>query len=218
VSGLGQEDLAAANKDDEDEKIVARVCAGQVDAFAIIMRRYNQRLYRTARAILRDDSEAEDVVQETYFRAFAHLPSFRHEAKLGTWLTRIAVNEACARLRRCRRIREVEAPIDMPVVTPEECAGNDELRRALEAAIDALPAPLRIVFVLRSVDGLDTGETAAILGISVASTKVRLHRARAALRHSLSPRFEAMSREAFTFLGMRCDRIVAAVMGVLARS
>jgi RNA polymerase sigma-70 factor, ECF subfamily len=201
--------------DAEDATIIARVCAGDLAAFAVLMRRYNQRLYRAARAILRDDSEAEDVVQETYLRAFAHLSGFRYEARLGTWLTKIAVNEACARLRRSRRARVTD---DIDVAgddTPEHCAHEGELRSALETAIDRLPARLRVVFVLRALEELSTAETARILGISPVAVKVRLHRARAAIQRSLSGQFEGATAEAFMFLGLRCGRLTAAVLGRL---
>lgn len=198
-----------------DAEIVARVCAGDVAAFALLMRRYNQRLYRAARAILRDDSEAEDVVQETYLKAFAHLPGFRFEARLGTWLTKIAVNEACVRLRRCRRARPAD---DLELAgegTPEHCAHEAELRSALERAVDRLPARLRVVFVLRALEELSTAETARVVGISPVAVKVRLHRARTAIQRSLSGRFEGATAEAFIFLGARCQRLTTAVMAVL---
>lgn len=202
-----------------DAEIVARVCAGDVAAFALLTRRYNQRLYRAARAILRDDSEAEDVVQETYLRAFAHLQGFRYEARLGTWLTKIAVNEACARLRRGRRAHLVDDIEVAGAVTPEHSAHEGELRSALERAIDRLPARLRVVFVLRALEELSTAETARIVGISPVAVKVRLHRARTAIQRSLSGRFEGASAEAFIFLGVRCLRLTAAVLSaLLARS
>jgi RNA polymerase sigma-70 factor (ECF subfamily) len=202
--------------DHADRAVVEQICAGDTAAFAVIMRRYNQRLYRAARAIVRDDAEAEDVLQEAYLRAFKHLPSFRHEAQLSTWLTRIVVHEACTRLR-LRRRRYGDALEDLEretVTTPERCAYDDELRHGLEAAIDGLPARLRVVFVLRAVQGLSTAETARAVGISIASVKVRLLRARSALQRALSGRFESSSGDAFVFLGVRCAGMVA---GVLAR-
>ncbi len=204
-----------------DEEIVAEVRAGRTPAFAVLMRRYNQRLYRTARAILRDDGEAEDVLQETYFRALAGLASFRAEAQLGTWLTRIAVHEACARLRGRRRVHavsEIAVARAAVVTTPERSAYDDELRRALEAAIDALPDGLRTVFVLRVLEGLSTAETADILDISVISAKVRLYRARAALRRRLSLSLDVVAADAFAFGGARCARPVEAVLGAAARA
>ncbi len=199
-----------------DEEVVARVLAGAVDDFECIMRRYNQRLYRTARSILRDDREAEDVVQETYVRAYAQLHQFEGRAAFSTWLTRIAVHEAIGRARRRGRFPllgdtdpdEVHMPSLWPASRVEEAAAARELGAALEASIDALPDAFRTVFVLRDVEELSTAETAALLDLREVTVKTRLHRARALLRKGLA----AGIRDAYPFGNARCDRIVAAVL------
>ncbi len=206
---------------DSDESLVPRILAGESALFERIMRRHNQRLFRAARAILNDDAEAEDVMQETYMRAFAHLGQFRGEAQLGTWLVRIAVHEALARVRKRRRLAplppddDVEAlPMpDRPTpIDPEREANNAELRRLLEGAIDDLPETYRTVFVLREVEGLSTAATAECLGVSEEVVKTRLLRARLRLRDGLYARAGAVASDAFTFGAERCDRIVAAVL------
>jgi RNA polymerase sigma-70 factor, ECF subfamily len=189
------------------------------------MRRHNQRLYRAARAILNDDAEAEDVMQETYVRAFAHLAQFRGAALLSTWLTRIAAHEAFARVRQRRRLAALP-PDDKDVETllladrskpadPEREANNAELRGLLERAIDELPETYRTVFVLREVEGLSTATTAECLGVSEEVVKTRLSRARARLRDGLYERAGAAAGSAFTFGAERCDRVVAAVLSRL---
>jgi len=206
---------------DSDDALVHRILAGETALFERIMRRYNQRLFRTARAIVNDDAEAEDVMQETYTRAFAHLGQFRGEAQLSTWLTRIAVHEAFARMRKRRRFaplppgEDVEAlsMLDSPTRTdPEHEAHNAELRRLLESAIDELPETYRTVFVLREVEGLSTATTAECLGVSEEVVKTRLSRARMRLRDGLYDRAGAVATTAFAFGNERCDRIVAAVL------
>jgi RNA polymerase sigma-70 factor, ECF subfamily len=198
-----------------DEEIVARVRAGDVEGFECIMRRYNQRLYRTARSILRDEREAEDVVQETYVRAYAQLHQFEGRAAFSTWLTRIAVHEAIGRVRQRGRVvllgdadpDEVRMGSPWPPSRVEEAVASRELAAALEASIDALPDAFRTVFVLREVEELSTAETAALLDLREVTVKTRLHRARALLRKGL----EAGIRDAYPFGNTRCDRIVAAV-------
>ncbi len=175
-----------------DEQVVERVLAGETALFEVLMRRHNQRLFRTARSIVRDAAEAEDVTQETYVRAFAQLAQFEHRAMWSTWVTRIAVNEALARVRRRGRFvaADIEAmedgrmePVDdnarIPEPGPEDTASARELVGFLERAVDALPGIYRMVFVLREVEGLSTADTAASLDISDDLVKVRLHRARA---------------------------------------
>jgi len=210
---------------ESDDALVRRILAGESALFERIMRRHNQRLFRAARAILNDDAEAEDVMQETYARAFAHLGQFRGEAQLGTWLVRIAVHEAFARARRRRRLAplpsgdDVEAlPMaDRPTpVDPEREANNAELRRLLERAIDELPETYRTVFVLREVEGLSTATTAECLGVSDEVVKTRLSRARMRLRDRLYERAGVVASSAFTFGAERCDRIVAAVLARVA--
>ena len=208
-----------------DEALVPRILAGETALFELIMRRHNQRLYRAARAILNDDAEAEDVMQETYVRAFAHLAQFRGDALLSTWLTRIAAHEAFARVRQRRRLAALP-PDDNDVETlpmadrpkpadPEREANNAELRGLLERAIDELPETYRTVFVLREVEGLSTATTAECLGVSEEVVKTRLSRARARLRDGLYERAGAAAGSAFTFGAERCDRVVAAVLSRL---
>ncbi|HEX2164222.1 MAG TPA: RNA polymerase sigma factor, partial [Thermoanaerobaculia bacterium] len=201
-----------------DEELVARAGAGETGAFAELMRRHNQRLFRLARAVVRDDREAEDVVQEAYVRAFTHLDRFEGRARFATWLSRIALHEALARVRRGRRfaaLGEEETVSDLPASLPrgpEERAANRELAAALAAAVDALPESHRAVFVLREVEGLSTAETAEVLGLSEPNVKVRLHRARAALRADLERRLGGEVPRLWSFAGERCDRVVTGVM------
>jgi RNA polymerase sigma-70 factor, ECF subfamily len=211
----------SAHDPDSDDALIHRILAGESALFERIMRRYNQRLFRAARAILRDDAEAEDVMQETYTRAFAHLGQFRGEAQLGTWLVRIAVHEAFARVRRRRRLyplppgdsAEAFPMLDRPTPTdPEHEAHNAELRKLLERAIDELPGTYRTVFVLREVEGLSTATTAECLRVSEEVVKTRLSRARLRLREELYERAGVVAGDAFTFGAERCDRIVAAVL------
>ena len=201
-----------------DEDVVERVRAGELALFEILVRRYDQRLYRAARAITGDDAEAEDVVQEAYVRAYANLHQFAGRASFATWLTRIAAHEAFARLRRRGRLVD-EDP--MPMLSssapgPEERASDRELAQALEAAIDALPAVYRTVFMLRDVEGLTTAETATCLEIGQQTVKTRLHRARTLLRNHLLTRARAALPAMFQFAGARCDAAVAAVLARIA--
>jgi RNA polymerase sigma-70 factor (ECF subfamily) len=207
-----------------DEEVVARVLAGERELFEILMRRYNQRLYRIARGILGDEAEAEDVMQDAYVRAYHHLDQFAGRARFATWLTRIAVYEALARARRRGRVVEIDGMPDIrkesiPALRsterdPERRAIDQSLRTALEGAIDDLPASYRVVLMLRDVEGLSTAATAESLGLEVPAVKTRLHRARGMLRRRLAEQAGAACRESFAFQGARCDRVVA---GVLAR-
>jgi RNA polymerase sigma-70 factor, ECF subfamily len=206
-----------------DGELVDRIRAGDKPLFEAVMRRYNQRLYRLARSVLRDDSEAEDVLQETYVRAYAHLGDLKDVSRLGSWLSNIVVHESRARLRkRGRHAQLIEQSgkgeplriVPNPIGNPEEQALGHQLRRVLSAKIDGLPLGYRVVFVLREVEGLSTAEVAASLGISEMAVKTRLHRARAALREELFSFVGAAAAPPFAFDGERCDRIVA---GVLAR-
>jgi RNA polymerase sigma-70 factor (ECF subfamily) len=203
-----------------DEQIVAQVLEGHTALFEILMRRHNERLYRAARAIVRDEREAEDVMQQAYVNAYAHLRQFDHRAKFSTWLTRIAVNESLARTRRRGRSEPFdeettpvgEAIMFRPQLDPERQAFTRELATLLESAVDALPDGNREVFMLREVEGLSTAETAESLGVSEDVIKTRLSRARAALRRELYERAGLAASNAFRFERPRCDRIVAAVM------
>jgi RNA polymerase sigma-70 factor (ECF subfamily) len=210
---------AAALDPASDEAVVREVRAGDAARFEILMRRHNQRLFRTARAILRNDAEAEDVVQQAYLSAFAKLEQFRGDARFSTWLTRIAVYEALKRMRKQGRLSDldvVEAADDSrlsaPSRTPEDHAAGGELRALLEEAIDTLPESYRVVFVMRDVEELDTRETAECLELSEEAVRVRLHRARKALREWLYERADTLAADAFHFAGERCDRIVLHVL------
>jgi RNA polymerase sigma-70 factor (ECF subfamily) len=212
-----------------DGEVVARVVAGEVALFEVLMRRHNQRIFRVARAIVRDDSEAEDVMQEAYVRAFAELESFEGRAQWSTWVTRIAVNEALARVRRRGRFVDTdvqdaeEASMDYPNPSrssppsgPEDQTSARELASFLERAVDGLPDIYRTVFVLREVEQLSTAEAAASLGVSEELIKVRLHRARAELRRGLDVHLGAATREVYGFHLSRCDRIVNNVLARIA--
>ena len=205
-----------------DEQVVDQILAGQTAMFEVLMRRHNERLYRAARAILRDDTEAEDVMQQAYVNAYAHLRQFDGRSAFSTWLTRIAVNEAIGRARRRGRYQPLgdsDANVSSLVGAsmhmsrdPEKQAFTGEVRRVLEAAIDALPDGYREVFMLRDVEGLSTADTAACLGVSESAVKTRLLRARAALRRDLSKRIGTAAATSFAFLRPRCDRVVDAVL------
>jgi len=194
-----------------DEEIVKRVRDGDTAIFELIVRRYNQRLFRTTRAILRNDGEAEDVMQEAYVRAFVKLDQFAGEAKFSTWLTKIAVYEALGRLRRSKRQEELPEQMNSSD-NPERAAYGRELHSVLETAIDALPQLYRTVFVLREVEDMSVAETADCLGITEESVKTRFHRARALLRGRLERAIGAAASQAFSFLGPRCDRMTTGVM------
>lgn len=212
----------------DEADLVERARSGERGAFRAIMQRGNQRLFRIARAVVHNDAEAEDVVQEAYVRAFTNLAAFRGEASIYTWLTRIVLNEANGRLRRQRTqvgLEEVEAiqnlgahvvmfPSGAPASNPEADVSRLEVRRVLEQAIDDLPADFRLVFMMRDVEEYSIAETAAALGIREETVKTRLHRARRLLRGTLSERLAATVSEAFLFLGERCERITE---GALAR-
>jgi RNA polymerase sigma-70 factor (ECF subfamily) len=204
-----------------DGELIERIRKGDKPLFEAVMRRYNQRLFRLARSLLRDDSEAEDVLQDAYVRGYAHLDQLEDAAKLGSWLSHIVVHECRARLRRRgRHMRLVEqaakgAPVRIvagPGPNPEEQALNHQLGGVLAGAIDSLSLGYRVVFVLRDVEGLSTGEVARSLGISEMAVKTRLHRARASLREELFSRIGAAALPPFSFDGARCDRIVERVL------
>jgi RNA polymerase sigma-70 factor, ECF subfamily len=204
-----------------DHELVARVRNGEGAAFETLMRRYNQRIFRTARSILRDEAEAEDVVQETFVRAFRHLEQFEERSSIGTWLTRIAVNEALSRLRHSQRFDALDRetnqqegrayPVESKQPGPEEQASSQELRSVLTAAIDSLSQDLRTVFVLRELEGLTTLETSEALELSSEAVRVRFHRARQALRRAVEKQVGKEVQGLFTFAGARCDRTVAQV-------
>ena len=203
-----------------DEEIVSRVLHGETALFEIIMRRYNQRLYRVARAILRNDGEAEDVMQDAYVRAYEHLDQFAGKAAFSTWLTRIAVHEALARKRRMGRQEELDALqmngdsmgiLKSSAPSPEAETAQLQARQLLETAIDALPEAYRAVVVMREVEELSVAETAETLGVSEAVIKTRLHRAHAMLRKELYSRAQGRATDLYQFHAVRCDRVVKAV-------
>ncbi len=206
-----------------DEQVVERVRAGDTALYEILMRRYNQRLYRIARAILHDDAEAEDVMQDAYVRAYQHLGQFAGSAPFSAWLTRIAVHEALARLRMRDRNQQLpeteqdgEIPMNMVEISPdpEQIASRTEVGHLLEEAVLGLPLQYRAVVMLRDVEELSTSETAAALELTEENVKVRLHRGRAMVRGWLFARVGANAKDAFPFMGARCDRVVS---GVFAR-
>lgn len=204
-----------------DEDVVARVKQGERPLFEVLMRRYNQRAYRTARALVRDDAEAEEIVQQAWLAAWEHLANFRGAARFSTWLVRIVVNEALMRARVAGRQLSLDDPatvdFDMPTLTPTPLDNVElrELARLVERAVDALPDSYRAVFVLRDVEGLSTAETAEAVGLTEDLVKVRLSRARAKLREDLLARVGESAREVFTFGNLRCDRTVERVMRVV---
>ena len=210
-----------------DQEVIAQVLAGNTALFELLMRRYNERLFRVARAIVRDESEAEDVMQQAYVNAYTHLDQFNGTAQFSTWLTRIAVHEALARVRRQGRFEaldsddNLDAELFMERTTtfdPERLASSGELRHLLEASIDRLPDGMREVFMLRDVEGLNTLETASCLDVSEDVVKTRLSRARATLRRAILDRTGTTTPEVFRFYRPRCDRVVAAVLQQLPAS
>jgi len=212
--------LAAATSDQTDDEVVRQVLDGNTALFELLMRRHNERIYRAARSIVRDEQEAEDVMQQAYVNAFSHLRQFNGTARFSTWLTRIAINEALARVRRQRRYEafdESESHLEAFVVgqpseNPERQAFTEELRGLLEWAVDELPDGMREVFMLRDVEGMSTLEASYCLGVSEDVVKTRLSRGRAMLRRLLMARTGATAPEAFRFYRPRCDRVVTRVM------
>ena len=223
--------IPARDRAAEDAAWLARTAANDVAAFESLMRRHNSRLFRVARAILKDDAAAEDAVQEAYLKAFRHSGTFRGDAQVSTWLTRIVINQSLMRLRRLKRDR---------VVVPFESQAHDGIRRwrrdrrtngpshrrprrsapscavLLERRIDELPATFRTVFVMRDVEEMSVQETADLLGIPPATVRTRLFRARALLRQALARDVDTATVDVFAFAGARCDRIVAAVLARLS--
>jgi RNA polymerase sigma-70 factor (ECF subfamily) len=203
----------------EDARLVARVLDGDKQAYEVLIRRHNQRLFRAARAILRDDDEAEDVVQQVWVSAYQKLAGFRGDAALTTWLTRIVVNEALGRRRHRQRAEHlvlIEGESSEGAArSPEEEAAAGELGRLLEAHIDRLADIYREVLVLRDVEEMTTAETAACLGVSEETVRVRLHRARQQMQSSLNEAVGASLPHAFRFAGERCDRIAAHVLAAI---
>jgi RNA polymerase sigma-70 factor (ECF subfamily) len=209
-----------------EPELVALARKGHREAFRVIMQRCNQRLFRVARAVVRSEWEAEDVVQEAYTRAFAKLDAFRGEASILTWLTRITLNEARGRLRARRNtvdIGQVEVaqsqgghvitfPMNMEAETPEANAARMQIRHLIEDAVDDLPPDFRVVFVMRDVEDCSIQETADFLDIRPETVKTRLHRARRLLRAALDKKIGASMKGTFPFLGARCRRMTEAVL------
>jgi RNA polymerase sigma-70 factor (ECF subfamily) len=211
--------------DSSEPALVARAAKGDEAAFEVIMRRHNQLLFRTARSIVRDDAEAEDVVQEAYLRAWRAISGYHAQSRLSTWLVRIAINEALGRRRRkSAQIIPLEAAMDSrepdvqaalteaPDSGPEQAAGRAQMRRLMEARIDLLPEAFRTVFVLRAVEEMSVEDVAQALDIPEATVRTRFFRARALLRESIAQALDIALDEAFAFDGARCDRIVAQVL------
>ncbi len=229
MNGPGRRDPGAAHPSDRpgqaaaadpDDSLVRRVCDGETACFEALMRRHNERIYRTVRAVLGDDADVEDVMQQAYVSAYQHLDRFEGRARFSTWMTRIAINEAYARLRRRHRTEpapweDEHAMADEPEAagpSPEQIAARLEMNALLERAVDTLSLSNRMVFVLRSVEGLSTAETADCLKISEEAVKTRLHRANEALRLWLAAQIGGTVHEAFRFYRPRCDAVVGHVM------
>ena len=217
----------------DEPALLAQAAGGDARAFEALMRRHNRLMFRTARSVLRQDAESEDAVQDAYFKAWRALPGFRGEAKLSTWLVRIVMNEALARLRRASaRVLPIaptaaagepeelaeEAHDDAAATAhnPEHSAMRGELRRIVEARIDELPEQFRTVFILRAVEEMSVDEVADALKVPQATVRTRFFRARALLRASLERDLDFAVDEAFSFAGARCDRIVATVLERIA--
>jgi RNA polymerase sigma-70 factor, ECF subfamily len=208
-----------------DAELIQRARSRDETAVRSIMQANNRRLYRIARGILRNDSEAEDVVQETYVRAFTHLESFRGDSSLATWLARIAMNEALGRLRRQRAGVEwtslPEGTIEAQIIQfphsaasedPEKSMAQRQIQNVVEHAIDELPDPFRVVFITRVIEGMNVEETAEILQLKPETVKTRLHRARTMLRDNVEKKIGPVVMEAFPFAGRRCERLTQAVL------
>ena len=228
MSSRREQDWDASSLSDAD--LDRRARARAEEAVRELMRRYNRRLYRTALSILNDRRDAEEAVQDAYVKAFCGRAAFQGEASYGTWLTRIAINEAIERKRlagrRARlfatqgiadmtdyRARLAEAPVSHN--SPEQSAARAECVKRLERAVEKLPEPLRIVFMLRDIEGLSTSETGEGLGLGDEAVKTRLHRARAMIRQAVTARLGEAAAAAFQFQAPRCDRVVAAVLGAV---
>jgi RNA polymerase sigma-70 factor (ECF subfamily) len=224
--------LEQAKKEDwTDEQAVERVLAGDTALYELLMRRHNQRLYRIARAILRDDAEAEDVMQDAYVRAYQSLAGFEGRAKFVTWLTRIAIHEALSRLRKRSRFLSLDSfdssqgdPMNSVTSSdrdPEQETYDRELSIVIEKAVLSLPDEYRLVFMLRDVEGMSTEEAAQCLNLTQENVKVRLHRAHSKLRKQLFAAVGATTARCFQFHAVRCDRVVSGVfktLGVLSSS
>jgi len=210
----------------DDNALATRVQGGDREAFRHIMKRCNQRLFRAARAVVNSDAEAEDIVQEAYVDAYQKIGGFRGESALLTWLTRIVLNEAYGRLRQRHSNVDIEHidtaqldpgnviafPASPANADPVATLAREQIRRLLEKAIDALPEPFRLVYILREIEECSVEDTALALDLKPETVKTRLFRARKQLREALHDQLASSLGDAFPFLGARCDRITEAVM------
>ena len=205
--------------------LVKRAIARDGEAFRVIMKKYNQRLYRVARGIVRNDSEAEDIVQEAYVRAFTHLESFRGDSSLATWLSRITINEALGRLRAQRPTVDlvtfesqrtaaeiIQFPLTSKSDDPEKTMAQRQILQLVEQATDNLPEVYRIVFITRVIEGMSVEDTAEILNLRPETVKTRLHRARKLVREQLDKQIGPVLMDAFPFAGRRCERLTEGVL------
>jgi RNA polymerase sigma-70 factor (ECF subfamily) len=209
---------------DGESNLIERARAREETAIRAIIRANNQRLYRLARGILRDDAEAEDVVQDTYMRLFTHLDEFRGESSLTTWLSRIAINEALGRVRKRKLVAPLPSadattsadiipfPRQLTSEDPETTMAQREIQTVVERAIDELPDVFRIVFVARVMEGMSIEATADLLDLNTVTVKTRLHRARKMLRDCVERQIGPVAMNAFPFAGRRCDRLTDIVM------
>ncbi|WFP61426.1 RNA polymerase sigma factor [Mesorhizobium sp. WSM4904] len=224
-SALPAAAISAADAIASDMALVRRALAREAGAFRAIIKTHNQRLYRIARGVVRNDAEAEDIVQEAYMRAFAGLDTFRGDASLSTWLSRIVINEALGRLRKRKHVvvmpenpeaQIIRFPLNQgglnPSDDPERTMAQRQILGLVERATDSLPDVYRSVFVARVIEGLSIEETAEVLGIRPETVKTRLHRARSLVRKALDDEIGPVLLDAFPFAGRRCDRLTAAVM------
>lgn len=208
-----------------DPELVAMALARDPAGFRAIMRRYNRRLFRIARGILRDDAMAEDALQDAYLKAFRHLGDFQGASAFSTWLTRIVMNEALARLRKARRTPEVpvdtmqgrilDFPTGSPIDNPETSMAQRQILKLVEEATDKLPEEFRLVFIARVIEEMSVEETAELLDLKPETVRSRLHRARALLRRELDQLIGPIALDAFPFAGWKCDRLTEKVMGEL---
>lgn len=209
---------------DDDQTLVAGILDGDALAFESLMRRYNRRLYRAARSILKDDAEAEDALQEAYWKAYKSMNRFRFDAQLSTWLTRIVINESLGRLRQARRRGEFLESCEVPAMgaktetmaarerRPDALAWRAEIRALIEQKVDSLPDAYRTIFILRAVEEMSVSEVAAAVDIPEATVRTRFFRARRLMRDALADEIDAYAGDAFSFDGVRCDRIVTNVL------
>lgn len=224
IHDLIDETAPAGSTTEGEGDLLGRLRRGDEDAFVTLMRACNQRLFRLAMSVIRDEAEAEDIVQEAYVRAFMSMSSFRGQSSLATWLCRIVLNEALQRLRRRSRrshltVSSTDRPGDAGAIEvpseafdPERLIASRELSELLRKAVEGLAPEFRIVFVMRAVEGLNVAETAAALSIPSATVKSRYHRARVAVRAALDDRLDGLLRTLYPFGGHRCERIVIQVL------